>query len=122
MDRKTIIWFDGDCPLCRREIGLVRRLDWLGRLELIDVAAGAPADCPIDHGELLARFHARTPEGQLVSGAAAFAAMWRAVPLLMPFGHMMRVPLILSGMEWLYLRYLRIRPRLQALARRGKHA
>ena len=49
---------------------------------------------------------------------AAFAAMWRAIPLLRPFGLAARNPLALRGLEALYVRFLKFRPRLQALARR----
>ena len=44
---------------------------------------------------------------------AAFAAMWRAIPLLRPLGQMARNRLVLSLLERLYLRFLRVRPRLQ---------
>lgn len=49
-------------------------------------------------GELLARFHARE-NGRLVSGAEAFAAMWRAIPLLRPFGLLFRGPFALAVLE-----------------------
>jgi predicted DCC family thiol-disulfide oxidoreductase YuxK len=105
------VWFDGACPLCRREIALMRWLDRRGRIEFIDVAA-EPAECPIDPAELLARFHAR--EGDRVhTGAAAFAAMWRAMPLLNPLGRRARWPPLLAGLERVYLGFLRIRPWLQ---------
>ena len=29
------VWYDGDCPLCRREIALVRRLDKRGAIEFV---------------------------------------------------------------------------------------
>lgn len=115
MDRLTI-WFDGGCPLCRREIALVRRLDAGRRIDFIDVSAGDTA-CPIDRADLLARFHARE-DGVLLSGAAAFAAMWRAVPLLRPLGLAARNAQVLAALEWLYRRFLRVRPWIQALARR----
>lgn len=53
----------------------------------------------------------------MLSGAAAFAAMWRAIPLLRPLGLAARLPGVLALLEWLYGRFLGIRPRLQALWR-----
>ncbi len=107
------VWFDGDCPLCRREIALMRRLDRRGAISFTDAADGTSA-CPLDRADLLARFHARE-NGVMLSGAAAFAAMWRAVPLLRPLGLAARNRAVLGMLERLYLRFLRLRP---ALARR----
>ena len=114
MQPRVTVWFDGACPLCRREIGLLRRLDTDGAIRFVDVAAGAPESCPVDHADLLARFHAQE-DGKLLSGAAAFAAMWRAIPLLRPLGLVARKPLILKLLERLYRLFLRLRPRLQRL-------
>jgi predicted DCC family thiol-disulfide oxidoreductase YuxK len=113
MSRVTV-WHDGGCPLCRREIALMRRLDRRGRIAFVD-ARGAES-CPVDRAALLARFHAREADGPMLSGAAAFAAMWRAIPLLRPLGLLARNRLVLSGLERVYLRFLRIRPRLQRWA------
>jgi predicted DCC family thiol-disulfide oxidoreductase YuxK len=110
------VWYDSACPLCLREIALMRRLDQRGAIEFID-AVDSTTQCPIDRAALLARFHAQE-DGVLLSGAAAFAAMWRAIPLLRPLGLAARNPKILSALEWLYLRFLRIRPRLQRLVSR----
>ena len=70
---QVTVWHDGDCPLCRREIALMRRLDTRGVITFVD-AAGSAA-CPLDRGAMLARFHAREADGPLLSGAAAFAAI-----------------------------------------------
>ena len=110
------VWYDGGCPLCLREIALMRRLDRGGRIRFVD-ATDPDDSCPIDRRTLLARFHARE-DGRMLSGAAAFAAMWRAIPLLAPLGQAARIPIVLRLLERLYLRFLKIRPRLQALARR----
>lgn len=114
-DSSLEVWYDGACPLCRREIALIRRLDRAERIRFTDVA-DSEASCPIDRATLLARFHARE-NGVLLSGAAAFAAMWRAVPLLWPLGQAARLSLVLRALEWTYLRFLKVRPRSQALAR-----
>nr|AGU11173.1 Protein of unknown function, DUF393 [uncultured organism] len=112
---KVIVWFDSACPLCQREIALMRRLDRRGAIRFVD-ACDPLSSCPLDRGEILARFHA-LEQGQLLSGAPAFAAMWRAIPLLRPLG-------ILAGwrpatplFEMAYRGFLRVRPSLQHLFR-----
>lgn len=97
--------------MCTREIAAIRRLDRRGRIRFIDVAA-QDAVCPIDRAALLKRFHAEE-DGKMLSGAAAFAAMWRAIPLLRPLGLAARWRPLLAVLEWLYLRFLPIRPTLQ---------
>jgi predicted DCC family thiol-disulfide oxidoreductase YuxK len=110
------IWYDSDCPLCIREISLMRRLDRRGAIDFIDIQAAA--GCPIDTQTLLERFHAQERGGPVVSGAAAFAAMWRAIPVLRPLGLLARFRPVLWVLERMYLGFLRIRPWLQRRARR----
>ena len=77
----TTVYFDGSCPLCRREIAVYRRAIPSTPVDWIDVSAGNT--CGIDGrscGDLMARFHVRTAEGQLLSGAAAFVALWLLFP------------------------------------------
>ena len=89
----------------------MRRLDTRRAIEFVDVSGEAPAACPIDQTQLLARFHA-SEKGKIVSGAAAFAVMWRAIPILRPLGLLAKLPPILWVLEKLYLGFLRIRPAL----------
>jgi predicted DCC family thiol-disulfide oxidoreductase YuxK len=110
-----IVWHDGGCPLCRREIAFMRRLDRRGAIRFVDATTTQADACPIDRGALLGRFHA-SEDGVLLSGAAAFAAMWRAIPLLRPLGIAARVPVVLTLLEFGYRAFLRVRPRLQRLA------
>lgn len=117
-EAKVTVWFDGGCPLCRREIGLLRRLDQRGAIDFIDVSTAEEGggSCPIDRADLLARFHARETgggDGRLLSGAAAFAAMWRVIPILSPFGRMARNAQVLGVFEAIYRAFLRARPGIQ---------
>jgi predicted DCC family thiol-disulfide oxidoreductase YuxK len=68
--------------------------------------------CPLNPTELLERFHAEE-DGTMLSGAAAFAAMWRAIPVLRPLGLVARNAVVLGLLERLYVVFLRHRPRLQ---------
>ncbi len=108
------VWYDGACPLCLREIGVMRRLDRRDAITFIDISESADPSCPIDQGELLARFHAEE-NGRVLSGAAAFAAMWRAIPILRPLGLLARNRAVLGILERLYIQFLKVRPRLQKL-------
>jgi len=105
------VWYDGACPLCIREIALMRRLDRRNAIRFTDISTPAAA-CPIDRQLLLERFHA-SENGQLLSGAAAFAAMWREIPLLRPLGLFARLPAVLAILEALYLQFLKVRPHIQ---------
>lgn len=110
------VWFDGACPLCLREINLMKRLDRSNAIDFVDVAGEGDLACPVDRSQLLARFHAQE-DGVVLSGAAAFAAMWRAIPLLRPLGLVARNRYALAILERLYLVFLKARPTLQRLAR-----
>jgi predicted DCC family thiol-disulfide oxidoreductase YuxK len=111
------VWYDGACPLCIREIALMRRLDKRGAINFVDVAP-KDAACPINRTLLLARFHAQEAGQPVVSGAAAFAAMWRAIPMLKPLGLAARNGVVLALLERVYTAFLKIRPGLQRLAAR----
>ena len=113
--RGLVIWYDGGCPLCRREIALFRRLDTARRIDFVDITDPATT-CPRDRANMLARFHA-LENGVLLSGAAAFAAMWRAIPILWAFGQLARIPLMRGALEVGYRLFLKFRPWLQRLAR-----
>jgi predicted DCC family thiol-disulfide oxidoreductase YuxK len=111
MNRPAVtVWYDGSCPLCLREIALMRRLDRRKAIDFVDISS-SDTSCPIDRAQALARFHA-AEDGAILSGAAAFAAMWRAIPLLRPFGIIARNRVVLAALERLYLGFLRVRPRL----------
>ena len=95
----------------------MRRLDRREAIDFVDVADVQTRNCPIDRRVLLARLHAQE-DGRLLSGAAAFAAMWRAIPVLRPLGLAARNAVVLALLEKLYGGFLRVRPKLQRLALR----
>jgi len=66
---------------------------------------------PIYHGD------SKAPSRRLAlfTGAAAFAAMWRVIPLLRPLGLLARNHAILGLLERLYMRFLTLRPALLRL-------
>ena len=94
----------------------MRRLDRHKAITFVDIVA-EDAACPLERAQMLGRLHA-SEQGRISSGAAAFAAMWRAIPVLRPFGLAARNRWVLAMLERLYRAFLHVRPALQAMARR----
>jgi predicted DCC family thiol-disulfide oxidoreductase YuxK len=90
--QKAQVLYDGDCPLCRKSVNLLRRLDWLHQLTYVNVRDRdrLPAhQPPLDPSRLLEEMHLLTPGGgQVYHGFQAFRWMaWHLPPLwpLVPF-------------------------------------
>ena len=115
--RPLTVWYDGDCPICTVEIGLMRRLDRASAIEFVDLCL--PGACPNDREARLARLHAQPRGGPTVAGAAAFVAMWRVLPDLRPLAALASPPPVLWLLERAYRLFLRLRPGLQAMVRGG---
>lgn len=95
---------------------MMKRLDRKNVINFVDASGDGDASCPIDQAELLARFHAEE-NGTILHGAAAFAAMWRAIPMLRPLGLLAKNRAILAVLERIYVAFLKVRPRMQKFFR-----
>lgn len=73
------VYYDGACPVCRREIGFYRTRTG-SAVSYCDVAAEVCPAPDLRREDALQRFHVRLGDGSLVSGARAFLALWRETP------------------------------------------
>ena len=112
------IYYDGSCPLCRREIGLYRGLSSTVRLNWVDVSAGSSLGEGLSCKAAMRRFHVRDQSGRLLSGGAAFSRLWRALPGWRVLGWCFACPPMSWGLELAYRAFLPLRPGLQRLAQR----
>lgn len=116
------VLYDGACPLCRREIGVYRGLQPLDQAAPLCFADVSDVALPLPPGttraQLLARFHVRLRNGELLSGAQAFLALWAALPGWRWLALAGRLPGVAWLMERSYRRFLRWRPLLQRWAAR----
>ncbi len=75
------VFFDGACPLCRREIVMLSRWDKKRRIRFTDIASPGfdAAALGRSHGELMAEIHGRLPDGTWIKGVEVFRRLYRAV-------------------------------------------
>lgn len=102
---RPIVFFDGGCPLCRREIAHYRRLDAAGAIDWRDIHADATAleGRGISWEQAMQRMHAITREGAVCSGAPAFVLVWRHLPYYRWLGGVLhRLPPIVWLMDRVY--------------------
>jgi predicted DCC family thiol-disulfide oxidoreductase YuxK len=75
------VFYDGGCPVCLREVRVLRRLDRRGRICFTDIDAPgfqSPQPGPaLD--DLMARIHARNSDGSWVHGVEVFRRLYAAV-------------------------------------------
>ncbi|NBC20591.1 MAG: DUF393 domain-containing protein [Alphaproteobacteria bacterium] len=110
------VYFDGACPLCRREIALYQNRRGADEIAWVDVLQATEDDLGgLTRDQALKRFHVRQKDGRLRSGAAAFAALWKALPAFRPAGYILAAPPFVWLAEGLYRLYLPVRPGVQRL-------
>ncbi|MGF1445385.1 MAG: thiol-disulfide oxidoreductase DCC family protein [Pikeienuella sp.] len=104
------MFYDGACPVCRREIGWYRKMRGAEAISWQDVADPAtPIPSGVDRAQLLRRFTVIRVNGEAAQGAAGFSALWRALRPTRLLGRLTdREPFRSIG-EVLYRAFLRIR-------------
>lgn len=104
------VFYDGDCPVCRIEVGYYGRVDRAGRIAWVDVTALSDAELPAGkrRDELLGRFHVREiGGGAWYVGVDAFARIWRELPRWRHFAFLFSVPGLRGLAELGYRGFLR---------------
>jgi predicted DCC family thiol-disulfide oxidoreductase YuxK len=110
------VLYDGQCPLCRKSVAMLQRLDWFGVLTYVDVRDPdqlAACDLVVERSRLLEEMHLITPGGRcLFHGFAAFRWMAWRLPLLWPVAPFLYLPGVPTFGQRAYLWIARNRFRL----------
>lgn len=107
------VFFDGDCPLCQREIAWIMRRNGAEKIRFTDIAAPGfePHRIGITQAQLMAEIHGRLPDGSWIAGVEVFRRIYGAL------GHtwlvaISRLPIMRSAIELAYRWFARYRLRL----------
>jgi predicted DCC family thiol-disulfide oxidoreductase YuxK len=114
--------YDGECPICSREIALLQKLDrGKGRIHYEDISELGPDERAhgLDRERLLSRIHGVLPSGEVIEGMEVFRRAYSAVGLgwlLAPT----RWPLLRAVADAGYRWFARNRQRLTARGRKRR--
>lgn len=108
---RPVVYYDGGCPVCAREIAFYKQRQGGQSFTWVDVAQAGTAEIApgVSRQAALARLHVRRADGTIVAGAAAFAEIWRGMPGLRWLGQLYAMPPFGTLAELAYRIFLRVR-------------
>jgi len=118
---QLIVYYDGACPLCRKEIGWYKRQRGADAISWRDVSKTSEETVAADlcTTDALQRFHVRKLDGTLASGASAFTELWLQLPRFRLLGVFLKLPFFSQLAELTYKLFLKIRPLIQTRLQRS---
>ena len=96
--------YDGECPICKREICILQKKDSQTKIKFIDISSKefSPFENNnIDYNTAMSQIHAIDGKGNLLVGIPAFAAVYARSQLLV-ISTLLRIPFIKRILKPLY--------------------
>jgi predicted DCC family thiol-disulfide oxidoreductase YuxK len=97
--------YDGECPLCVREVNFLQRRDaGRGLVAFVDIARDDYT--PADHGGIdfetaMGRIHAVLPDGTVIKNVAVFRRVYEVLGMGWMYA-VTKVPIVGAIADWLY--------------------
>ena len=117
---KVEVFYDGQCPLCLREIKMLHWMDRRKNIRFTDIAD--PAFRPSDYGKTIQEFmdeiQGRLPDGTWIIGVEVFRRLYAAVGLG-PLVALTRLPGVSRGLDFGYRVFAKNRLRLTGRCNAG---
>lgn len=96
--------YDGECPICKREICILQKKDSQTKINFIDISSKefSPFENNnIDYNTAMSQIHAIDDKGNLLVGISAFATVYASCQLLVT-STLLRIPFIKMILKPLY--------------------
>ncbi|HYB10463.1 MAG TPA: DUF393 domain-containing protein [Alphaproteobacteria bacterium] len=108
------VYFDGDCPICAREMDRCRAMEGAAAIDFVDVNKDMSAlrSDGISYDEALARLFVRDESGRLHKGILAYAVLFRALRRYRWLARIVTSPGVRPTLDFLYVALARRRPRV----------
>lgn len=107
------VFYDGQCPLCSREVAWLQKRNKHGRILFTDLfAKNFDADVlGLPMSALMERIHGRLPDGRIITGVEVFRQLYTAIGFG-PLVWLTRLPLVAQLLDLGYRWFAKNRMRL----------
>ena len=107
------VFFDGGCPLCMREIRMLKRWDRRSKIRFTDIDAAGFQAAAVGktQADLMAQIYGRLPDGNWIRGVEVFRRLYAAVGFG-PVVFLTRLPVISQILDLGYTIFARNRLKL----------
>ena len=101
------VFYDGGCPLCRREIDHYRKLKAKSAIQWIDVTDpdARLADFGLEREAAMRRFHVLDAAGHFHVGAHGFVRLWADLPYYRYLSTLVRGLSVVPLLDRVYVRF-----------------
>ncbi|NJN56314.1 MAG: DUF393 domain-containing protein [Leptolyngbyaceae cyanobacterium SL_5_9] len=97
--------YDGECPLCLREVNFLRKRDaGRGRVAFVDIAADdytPAANGDVDFETAMGRIHAVLPDGTVIKNVEVFRRVYEILGMGWIYA-VTKLPIVGRFVDWLY--------------------
>ena len=113
---KLILFYDGSCPLCAKEILLLKKYDTRNEIQFEDITLDNFSDRfnHIDLAKADAIIHGQLPEGKVITGMDVTFLAWEIVNHN-KWLRLFKLPLLRPITDWCYLFFAKHRRRITRL-------
>lgn len=107
------VFYDGVCPMCRREIAHYRRIDRAAQIDWVEIQTQPERlqAVELSAANALQRFHLLDAQGQWQTGAYGFVEMWAHLPGYRYLAGAIRLLRLQALLDWGYVHVTRWRLR-----------
>jgi predicted DCC family thiol-disulfide oxidoreductase YuxK len=111
---KIVLFYDGKCVVCAKEIEIYRKMDRANKLSYVDISSDLfnPSSVSIPEDRLNKFFNVQLEDGHFVEGVQSFIEIWKRLPSLNWAAQIASLKPIYWSLHLGYLIFAEIRPYL----------
>ena len=108
---KPTVFYDGECPLCSKEIAHYRRVDKANKLNWVDLTKNDVllAEAGINYHAAMRRLHCIDAYGEKKIGVDAFLVVWEHMPKYRHLANVIKALYLRRPLNFLYNRFANYR-------------